>query len=358
MRRGRWRPLAPILLAAALLAPAPAAAQRTIALSALSFRFDVEAGGSGEGEVVVMNEGSEPMTVLVYVADQEVGETGELTFTTPDRESMTAFAGPASWVRLELPKRAKAVGNTPYMELEAGEKVPVKFRFEVPPNTPPGDHNSVIFFEMASLDPVAGGSISRVSGRIGTRLKTRVRGEVVERLSIGSFTTDALVTGDNLPYSFAVRNTGNIDKRVRAALILSGPGGVERAGSSVMTETTVYAGTDLSGGGRLDLEGDVVGKHVARLVVEYRTEDGGSTESIVEERAVWIVPAWAIGAAAGAAGLMALWLLWRLAVFAARRRARAEGSRGRDRMRRERGDGPPPSDSAGPPDERSVDRTA
>jgi len=133
--RGRRAAVALLAAAFVLAIPAPAFAERTIGLSSGTFEFTVEPGQSGKGEVIVSNDGDEPLKALVYVSDLEVSETGEQTFTTPDRQNVTSLATPATWFRIYMPTDSKSVGNTPYLELEPGEKIPIAFEFLPPAGT-------------------------------------------------------------------------------------------------------------------------------------------------------------------------------------------------------------------------------
>ena len=42
--------------------------------------FELDPGEQGDGEVVVINDGDEPIKVLVYTADQDIDEAGNITY--------------------------------------------------------------------------------------------------------------------------------------------------------------------------------------------------------------------------------------------------------------------------------------
>ena len=316
------------LLGVALLVPVPAQAARTLALSAGSFKFEVSPGQSGDGEVLAINEGDEELNVLVYVADQTVSDDGKVDFVTPNRDNLQqSLSGPSGWVRIEMPERAKAVGNTPYIVLKPGERVPVKFAFDVPAETPSGDHNTVLFFEMFTFENGTEGVTSKVQGRVGSRLKVRVKGTIIERLVASPFWVKSFVTSPDVPFRFTIANDGNIDKRVNAAISLLDRNGEVRLRSDVATDAVLYAGTQRRITGEMTPEGTLIGPFTVRLNVDYEkeTEEGGPG-SIVEERAVWIVPMWLAIAAAGLLVFVLLWMVWRIAIRAARRKVRRERS--------------------------------
>lgn len=325
MRRvpgGTLRVLLALVVAVPVLlsAPAPALGARTLALSAGHFDFKADAGGTGEGEIEVINEGDQKATVLVYVADQEVDELGNVSFVTPARDVLKSFAVPASWVSVEMPKDAKSTGNVPYIEMKPGEKVKVRFTFEVPADAPPGDHNSVLFFEMLPLEQQSR-SGSRIAARLGSRIKTRVNGDIIERIEVRPFQIDPVIIGDEIPYRFMVINDGNIDKRVDGELQLLDRSEVVKSRSAVVTDTAIYAASQHEFSGELKPEGFLLGRYTVRLVTQYIPDDGGPAVRVVKERSVIIAPPWAIAAFAAVVLLLALWLLWRIAMTVAKRRA-------------------------------------
>ena len=54
-----------VAVAALLIYPGAAFATRTLGLSAGTFKFDVSAGQQVSGQVIVMNDGTEPLKVMV-----------------------------------------------------------------------------------------------------------------------------------------------------------------------------------------------------------------------------------------------------------------------------------------------------
>jgi hypothetical protein len=123
--------LASLLFAGIAGAAAPAFAVRTLGLSSPSFDFNVAAGGIGSGDLYVINDGTEPLRVLVYFSNQKVDAKGNQTFQTPTRDS-DVLNSPASWCQVQLPKDTKSIGNVPFLDLKPKEKIPVKFTFDVP----------------------------------------------------------------------------------------------------------------------------------------------------------------------------------------------------------------------------------
>lgn len=314
-----------LLLVAGLMAPAPASAARTIGLSNASFDLSLAAGQSGKGELFVLNDGDEPLTVMVYAAGQVVDAKGNITYVVPNRDNKGTQTSAASWVQFQLPAQTKAINNTPYLELKPGDRIKLSFVVNVPSQSPPGDHQALLFFEMFDLKQTLEGTGSTIGGRIGARLRIRVKGDLVERVDIKPFRADGLVIGDTLKYTFVVRNDGNIDELMNvAATILDGSEN-EKLRSDVVTDTTVYAGTSLEREGTLSVKG-LVGKYTLRLTGEYPREGGSKTltDQVVKDRTVWVVPLWLAIAIVVIVGLLLIYASWRQAVRAAERKVRKQ----------------------------------
>ena len=285
-----------VALALVLVTAAVALGERTLALSSGMFAFELDAGSQGEGQIIVINDGDEPIKVLVYTADQEVDDVGNVEFVVPNRDDPTFLAQPSSWVRLAMPEEAKAFGNTPYLEMEPGDRVPVDFIMQPPANAAPGDHNVVLFFEMFDLPEDVGGSASQVAGRLGSRLRIRVRGEYVERLDIQPFVVPDFKFGAEVPFAFTLQNLGNLDQRITSNVVLYDDDEVELARTQTTSGTPVYAGTNNEVVGDLLAETQPFGQHKVVLEVWQVDDDGEPLvdQPVTEERTVWIFPWWLV----------------------------------------------------------------
>ncbi len=237
---------ATLLVAVVLGAVVPAFGQgeRSIGVSAASFDFGAAAGEAGEGEVWVSNDGEEPITVRVYAANQVVDDQGNVTYVAPSPEA-NPLQSPASWMTVALPPDAKSIGNVPYVALEPGERAKVDFRVDIPQGALPGDHNILLFFEMFDPNPSGDAGEARNFGRLGTRVKARVEGEIIESIEAAPFVMPAYVLGSTVPYDLTVSNKGNVDERANVRLIQLDRSDTELAASDVMTDTAVYAGSSV-----------------------------------------------------------------------------------------------------------------
>lgn len=303
---------------------APAYATRTLGLSTGSFDFSVAAGDSGKGDLVVMNDGTEAMDVLVYSGDQVVDAKGKVTYTIPNRDSGDFANDPASWVSIKIASTTRTIGNTPVISLKRGARVPVHFTFTVPDGAPAGDHQLLLFFEMLDNSKTPSGATARVAGRLGARVRIRVQGDLVERMEVRPFSVRSLVLGDKMPWTFLVRNEGNIDKSITARLALFDSNENEVWHSAAATDTTVYAGANLERSG-VAKGLPAFGHYTARLTLTYPKEGSGAgatiPQQIVKSRGVWIVPLWLAVLVVLLVGVLLMYLSWRQAVKAALRKA-------------------------------------
>ena len=337
----RSRALAVALFAAAalLVCPGAAFATRTLGLSAGTFNFNVAAGDEASGQVIVMNDGTEPLKVMVYASDQKVDSSGKITYTTPSRGDLTSLDLPSAWTTIKMPANSKSLGNVPYVELAPRERIPIKFSFLVPSNAPPGDHNVLIFFESFESPKPGQGAQSVISGRLGARVTLRVNGEFVQKLEVRPFAVPAWIIGDKVPYNFTVRNVGNTDQRVGARILLLDRVDNEVARQTAIDGRTVFAGTNLEATGTVSAGSRfAIGPFKVRLDVSPVGEDGkalnAGADTITEVRTVWLVPAWLIIALVVLVLLLIGLAVWGLASRSAKRKRLLAD----DAYRRGRGD--------------------
>lgn len=317
--------LACMVVVLALQSPGSALAVKTIALSSGSFSFEIDPAMTGSGEVEVINDGDEDIKVLVYVADVEIDEKGEQSFPLPSREGANIFSSSATWMRVYMPADSKAVGNTPYLELAPGQRIPVKFDFSPPRDATPGDHNVVMFFEMFDFLPESAGSASQVSGRIGARVQLRVKGQFVERLEVRPFEVPAFVIGNVIPYKFSINNEGNVNERTAGTITLLDRNERELVSAEVASDTPVYAGASLEISGEMTTVASALGPQTVEMRLQYFEQGATSPTEVVVTRTVWMVPLWLLIALA--VGLFAF-VIW-LGARAARRRKRSNRRRER-----------------------------
>ncbi len=336
------RSLFVLALSCALAAsPAIAFATRTIGLSSGTFSFEVPESGELTGSVVVSSEGDEAIKVMVYAADQKIDDKGNVSYVAPTRADINSLGNPSSWVKINMPADSKSIGNVPYLELAAGEKVPIKFALSVPKDTTPGDHNVLIFFESFDL-PEGGGSQSVISGRLGARIQLKVPGERFKKIEVRPFNVPAFVMNGEVPYDFTTMNQGNTDVRVGARILF-----LDRNGNTVAEQTpingrTLFAGSNTLSTGTVLAQGFAVGPHKVRLDLTEVDDEGKAVnqgaDTITQEKTVWLIPLWLIIAAGAFVVIVLVRVIWSAAARSTRRKAQREEEAMRAEALKQEGD--------------------
>jgi hypothetical protein len=313
-----------LLSAALLVMPASAFATRTLGLSAGTFRFDMAAGQQANGEVIVTNDGDEPLKVMVYASDQKVDPKGTVTYATPTRADLTSLALPSAWTTIKMPANSKALGNIPYLELAPKQRVPVRFSITVPPTVPPGDHNVIIFFESFEPPKPGEGAQSNISGRLGARVTLRVAGDLVRKMEVRPFAVPQYVIGGEIPFDFLVRNLGNVDQRVGARVLLLDRNDNEVQRKTAIDGVTVFSGSNLEASGTLLADKMPFGQFKVRIDVSPVGDDGkatnGGSDTITESRDIWLIPFWLLALVAVILLAIVVRVVWVIAVRSTRRK--------------------------------------
>lgn len=312
-----------LFVVALLGAPVQAFATKTLGLSSGSFRFDVAPGGSASGQVVISNDGNEPINVLVYAADQAVDASGNVTYTTPNRSDLNLLAKPSSWAQITMPASSKSFGNTPYVVMQPGDQIPIKFTFTIPPDVAPGDHDAMLFFEMFDLPKPGSNTQSQVSGRLGARVTLRVSGTISESLEVRPFVVPQVVVSSSVPYALTVRNNGNVDERVTTNVYLFDRNGTQLSKQQPIKARLVFAHENIAAAGNVVTPG-LFGQYVLRAEVVPVDESGQPTTQTAlvthADRGVWVVARTIVFTAVAVCALLVLAVVWFAASGVTRRR--------------------------------------
>ncbi len=341
--RSRTARLVAVVLSAlvfgALIAPS-AFATRTIGLDKGSFRFSMDPGDSKSGKVLVINDGTEQIQVKVYAANQSFDSSGVATYTVPTNND-NPLTSPASWIRVYLPPEAKSINNTPYLDMAPGRELPIKFDVQVPPGVAPGDHSILLFFETFDSNRPQGAAAA-VEGRIGARVKVRVAGTLVEKVTIDPFVVPSFKVGNAVDYSFSLNNQGNVDETVTAGVIGLKQSGERLFETLAASQTIAYAGTSIKQAGTVTYPENSFGPHTLRVAVVYGAQRKTPPVEVAAQRSVWLVPVWVLWVAGALVLLLILLITWGVATR--RERRRTEQRRQARRAARQQA-GEPPVDS-------------
>lgn len=332
MRLPRGRRATLTLVALAVLAslsamPSSAVAERTIGISQGVVDFTLAPGQSASDSINVANNGDESLKVLLYTADIIVDAEGNVEYKRPDPNDPTS---PASWVRLKTRDDTKVYANTPYLEMDPGDELTIDYSLVVPPGTPSGDHNAILFFEMFDFAEEAEQTGSLVSGRLGSRLAIRAVGEITDQLDLTSLAARGFVVGTQMPFGVRVDNSGsNVDKTFSLSLRLVGSGENEVWSEELEADGRVYARNERDYSGVGDLNGVGAGRYTLHAVLDSTLESGVDSITVEPlqldiERTVWVVPLWLAIALVLLIALPLLYASWRLSRRQPRRRDRRD----------------------------------
>lgn len=292
-----------IIILAGLFVPAAsgsASAKMAIGVDPGKFEYNIKPGGTAEGKIRVTNEGDETLDfVSLYVANVVQKKDGKTDYAKPTGYE-PVFKSPASWIYLAAPDPTKVKDNLAYVSLKQGEGVDVKFTVNVPDNARSGDHSALVFFEVRK--PVTSGT--SVGGRVGSRIRVRVAGKVIEKLAIDRFDLPNLVFGSSIDYSVGVKNTGNVDIKPKIS-VFKVKGG-ERVSEKSPKSPYVFAGGRADVKDKYDLGSDF-GIETVKVSIDYG-------ENFVDRTAqVLVVPYWLAYLAGGVIACLGslVWVLLR-----------------------------------------------
>lgn len=320
----------------ALAVPAPAHAVRTLGVSEGVFEIALPPGGTFTGQFYGENAGDEDLPkIYVYAADIRYDERGNVSYVpvTKDISSdpATTLTSGASWVHLSLPAETKMDFNAPWVSLAVGEQLPVGFTVSVPDKTPPGDYGVAVFLEMGSVDASSTGSVSAVSGRIGSRLRIRVLGEILQDFRFDFGGMPRILFGRDLPLDFLLDNRGNIGLSVRtAAELKAGDRTVQDLASERYADFYLPAATAMRDDRTVALDGWQLGPRDVEYSVTYYDEEIKRDVDDTRTARVVFLP-WPLLAAAFALVLLA----GAVGRYARYRRKRGEAALAADPLERE-----------------------
>jgi len=167
-----------------------------ITLSPVSKSHAIKSGESLKDSFKVINSGDTAFSFSVYARPFSVsGEQYEQDFV-----SLTERSNAYRWVQFEKTK----------WDIKPGDTVTVNYTLRVPEGATPGGHYGVMFAETQPKDSDDNSSVVR-NKRVGSVLKVRVEGDVVEQGKQLSFDVPFLQNRPPLTSNERIENTGNVD---------------------------------------------------------------------------------------------------------------------------------------------------
>ena len=172
------------------------APREQITLSPVSKTHTIKSGESLKDSFKVINSGDTDFSFSVYARPFSVsGEQYEQDFV-----SLTKRSNAYRWVQFEKTN----------WEIKPGDTVTVNYTLRVPDGATPGGHYGVMFAETQPKDSNGDSSVVR-NKRVGSVLKVRVEGDIVEKGKQLSFDAPFLQNRPPLISTERIENTGNVD---------------------------------------------------------------------------------------------------------------------------------------------------
>jgi hypothetical protein len=187
------RGLVGLALALGIAAPAHAAGgPQTLSVTPAIFEQTVERGSATTHQVIVTNNGSEPLFIRAQPAAFELHEDIASEYKQ--------IYDTSAWITIPQPE----------FTLRASERRTVSFTVTVPVQAEPGGHYATIYFESLIPDAAPGHQVITAAPRVGTLAFLTVQGNIIERAEIAGFSVPRLHEGGNVPIELKLRNTGNL----------------------------------------------------------------------------------------------------------------------------------------------------
>lgn len=186
-----------------------------------NYSYAVEPGDRLEDALVVVNNGSTPIDLVLYAADAFTTDTGQLDLRTREH----APTGVGAWLRMDLER----------ISLEPGESEEIPFTVAIPDDAATGDHMGGIVTTPAStsngIEPERRAAI-RVQLRVGDGFRPSLS---VEDLSV-DYSGDPLVAG-LATVTYTLRNTGDTMLAAEQAIAVAGPFDASRVAAEPIDAT-------------------------------------------------------------------------------------------------------------------------
>ena len=174
--------------------------------------LDLDPGERRQEEAALTNLSAEAVTFRITAADGYFTDTGRFNMLPSSETS----SGAGTWIEVSdqvtVQPRATAI---------------IPFTVTVPEDAEPGDHAAGIAASVTSVGTDSGGASLGVESRIGFRVMTRVRGDVVPAVAVEAVTSTYLLSWNPLrPGSVTVNaevvNTGNVRVTLEGTAIAQG----------------------------------------------------------------------------------------------------------------------------------------
>ncbi|MDB5178409.1 MAG: exported protein of unknown function [Patescibacteria group bacterium] len=183
-----------------LIGPGPiyaakAPAGENITASPTQIQPELDAGATTQGNITIINDGTKAFDFKGYTTPYHVaGEDYDPSFTTRAQGA----SDPSAWIH--LPSQV--------FHSELRQTIVIPYTIAVPAGTGGGGYYATLFFETLPKPGPATGVTSKQ--RVGIVAYIRVKGSIVERGSVRSFTMRLIQPGPPVTSALRLQNSGNV----------------------------------------------------------------------------------------------------------------------------------------------------
>ena len=268
------------------------------------YRFGATTGGVVNDFVAIVNDSTQPVTLLVRAVDAVNTPQGGFAALPVNQTSRAV----GTWIA--LPGWASSLIVAP-----RSFKI-VPFTLRVPRDTSPGDHFGVVTATLVSSAASKSGERIRLLQTVGTRVFVRVSGPLnpgfsIENLKVGYTGTLNPIGSGRGVLTYTVRNTGNVALGGRQSVYVSGLFGSKSAArvadvQLLLPGFSVKVTVPVSG--IFPEFRDTAHVSISPLYIAGTTQPASGPYNA--EAAFWAVP-WMLLAIVGALVLLVLAAIWR-----------------------------------------------
>jgi len=257
------------------------------------FNYEKKPGTTIHDTAIVKNVGDQPATAHVYAVDGTTNNTGSFILKLENE----ARTGIGKWTKV----------LTPDTVIQPGKELEFPFQMTVPADLPPGQYFGGLIVEetptkingtdssTSTNNPASKICCTNilVKTRIGLRIYLTVPGEIISKMEWTNFSSKQ--RGDNVNFSFLIKNTGNVALIPRASIqVYDTTGNQVDSFEKILGES--LPGKTITPSFTWDKH-PIVGKFSAQAQVLYDIKNPaatiplhGSNTGIVQKLDFWIIP--------------------------------------------------------------------
>ncbi len=220
-----------VMSGASFSAFAAEAGNTVIEMSPTRHELDLAPGKSTVGVFKVKNHGQEEFTFKLLTTPFQVDDG-----YSPDYTTQTDYTKLQNWITF----------NKDEVTLQPGEEVNIKFKVDCPEDAPGGGQYAAIAAETRGKQD---GTIKK-TGRVVALVYAKVDGDVREGGELVDYTKGGFLFGQPIAVAATVRNTGNVDFRLKQTMTVQ----------NFFSGRTVFSPVEISDEGDSEITVDTTGR--------------------------------------------------------------------------------------------------